>query len=314
MAPKAQNPCLKCDLNVAKNAKAVRCMFCKLFIHIDCAGITEDMYKFMSDQSAVIGVMHYTCKACVSGTSVLFQEVNQIKQDLKRVEEKTDTNTEDITDIRGEVRDIKSNVNPKKISKDTSTEVLKELDDREMKSRNVVIFNFPEPDISITEGEERKNSDLVELDSLFTVMKNNLTVEECVKFTRRLGVKQDEKARPFLIGFNTLDNFNDLFSSVRNLKDSTFSRVSITPDLTKAQRESDAAVLKEVEELNKNEEDSLNWVWKAVGQQGKKRARRQKKYEKEQSSKGTKRKIAEVAKSTTQAERDKETVSPPRKH
>ena len=319
MPGKVPFPCLKCDLNVAKNSKALKCMFCKLFIHIDCAGISEEWYKMMSDQSAVIGLCNYTCKACVSGTSVLFQEVNQIKQDLKRVEGNVTTNTDDIVEIKNTVADIKSNVNPDKISKDASTDVLRELDDREMKSKNVVIFNFPEPDNNIIDGDERKNCDLRKLDKLFSVMKNKLTVEDCVKFTRRLGAKDNDKPRPFLIGFNTENNFNAVFSSVRNLKNSTFSKVSISPDLTKSQRESDAAVVKEVVELNENlsEEDSLNWVWKAVGQQGKKRPRKTKIYncnEVQPNAKGTKRKIGEVTKNTTQTELDPETTSPLRKH
>ena len=45
---KAKFPCLRCKKNVAKNSKSVRCASCQLWVHIECEGISNELYNFLA--------------------------------------------------------------------------------------------------------------------------------------------------------------------------------------------------------------------------------------------------------------------------
>ena len=81
---------------------------------------------------------------------------------------------------------------------------------------------------------------------------NSAEVKENIKFSKRLGPKKDDGARPLLVGFKNARD-RDLVMDAALKQDSL--HVSFTSDLTKMQREENERLRSEVQQLN-NEKPS----------------------------------------------------------
>ena len=61
--PKPKYPCGKCNLNIAKNMRALRCHSCNYKTHIRCDGITASQYIKISKSNQEKNEP-YLCKLC----------------------------------------------------------------------------------------------------------------------------------------------------------------------------------------------------------------------------------------------------------
>ena len=104
--------------------------------------------------------------------------------------------------------------------------IVEEINERECRKKNLIIFNFPET--SAFDHKAETNT--------FT----NFCKSVKVKITKlvRLGKKLDDKIRPLLIGLDSEDNKRTIFTNSSCLKSiEEFSDVYISPDLTRIERE-----------------------------------------------------------------------------
>ena len=154
--------------------------------------------------------------------------------------------------------------------------VLQELDDREGRRDNIVIYRLKEPSSDISTGQERKKFDTKTLLDVFKTIDVDINEEHDIKFITRTGeVKDDihERPRPLLIGLKDNNKKQIILNSARKLANSKYKHISIVPDLTKKQRENDNKLRKEAEDKNNelDEDEALNYEWKVIGIRGQRR-------------------------------------------
>lgn len=111
------------------------------------------------------------------------------------------------------------------------------------------------------------------LAELFDVAKVKVNMDRDIKYVRRLGESRTNNTRPLLVGFYDSNLQQSILRNARNLANTNFSEVSLCPDLTKRQRQEDTEVRKLCDQKNEARTgEDLNFLWKAVGPKGQKRA------------------------------------------
>ena len=152
-------------------------------------------------------------------------------------------------------------------------EILEEINDRETRKSEVIIFNVPEPSSCATAEETKFDHDRRIVREIFKEL--GLDDSTCVpKYLRRIGhqPKQEDKEsnpRPLIVSFYTQYEKELVISKTKLLKDSKlFSSLVIHANLTLKQREQgkrERELVKQRNEtklsLKKNEE----WVWISLG-------------------------------------------------
>jgi len=117
---------------------------------------------------------------------------------------------------------------------DSLCSIAEELQERERKKNNLIIFNLPEAtEGSINDRIEADNKKLTEMRGLMDLEKRPT---EPIKLVR-LG-RTSNKPRPLVVSFSSSDigvKYN-MLGNAKNLRNSIYSKVSIRPDLTKMQQ------------------------------------------------------------------------------
>ena len=194
----------------------------------------------------------------------LEKEVKDVKTDVETLNEKHDSTGQEVADLRNELKEVKKSV--EKASASDQGDVLSEMKDREARKLNVIINGLKES--TATEKTQVQEEENVLLNGLFGNMQMNVaTTTENIKFKTRLGAKQPNKQRPFLVKFRDQRTRDDVLRNARRI---TTSGIRIKPDLTKLQREEDEKFKKKVDEDNNDEpsDESGDFRWKVVGPPG----------------------------------------------
>ena len=275
MAP-VTYPCLKCEKQVAKNAKAVKCSLCSLYIHISCTSeITDDVYNFMKTQEN--SGFKWFCHACRNVSAKFSSDMAVLNARIDKVQDEVKTNTTNISENKTSIENLNAEVNKckadiKNNNDDCKNEIFVELQERERRKNNIIIHNLPEPAPEIRDGNERKEADKENVILLLSTLDENFDYENDVKYMFRIGEKSD-RDRPVTISFKKNDRKDDFISKSHKLADSNYSQISISTDLTKRQRKEQKDL--ETEAAKKNEslsrEDFLKFEWIVVGPRGNKR-------------------------------------------
>ena len=271
-------PCIKCDKNIVKNSKAVRCLFCELWIHQTCAGISDENYAFLEDQKAENGGHVWCCKSCKAGSYLFKKKLSELENKISDVKKSTESNAKSISEQGKAIGELQEDLNsmPLKITEDTSSTVFAEIQERESRRQNLIIHNLPEPATSITIGKERRDIDLQEVTKVLDRIKGP-TAEE-IKFCRRLGDTRKEDSssteisgpRPMLIGLRSQSARDWILNHTKDLINTEYNKLSICADLTARQRREEQDLKKEATRRNEAmpAEESLNWEWKLLGIRG----------------------------------------------
>ena len=275
MAPAAY-PCLKCEKQVAKNAKAVKCSLCSLYIHISCTSeISDEVYNFMKTQES--SGFKWFCQACRNVSAKFSSDMAVLNARIDKVQDEVTTNKNNICENKNNIENLNADINKCKEelqnnSNDCKNEIFVELQERERRKNNIIIHNLPEPNAEIKDGKERKEVDKEKVTMLLSTLEESFDFESDVKYMFRIGEKSD-KDRPVTISFKKNERKDDFVSKSHKLADSNYQQVSISTDLTKRQRKEQKDL--ETEAAQKNEslsrEDFLKFEWIVVGPRGNKR-------------------------------------------
>ena len=102
------------------------------------------------------------------------------------------------------------------------------------------------------------------LDNILGSISITFKSKDTVKFCRRVGEVSETRLRPLVVGFRREVFREEILEKARLLKDTDFSEIGITPDLTHEQRAEDDEMAKEAEKRNlerKEDERSKNVEW-----------------------------------------------------
>jgi hypothetical protein len=130
---------------------------------------------------------------------------------------------------------------------------MKEQDERESKTKNILLFNIPESknkDSKIRiDDEKKKVHDLSDILQINPVIKNLI----------RLGKFDENKTRPLLLNLENEVHKKEFLSHAKNLgslnADDPMKKIVIKKDLTKLEREDEKALVIQLKERRKHGED-----------------------------------------------------------
>ena len=241
--------CGQCKKLVNDSSPSMQCEACYVWFHLaPCCNIDIAKYNAL-ENGGLLKVVRWFCASCDKSIIKLACELTEIKERLKRLEEKTEIKT---------------------MVEATVREHLNEKEEIEKRKNSLIIHGIPEPatDTEDEDGEirnctaqEKKDADIVKLQSL-TEASADLRIEDgsMVSLHRLGAVRDDGNPRPLCIKFRDLETRRRLLSNARVLNKSKVpwhKKVYVNPDLTKAQREKDRAARSELKRRRDNGETNL---------------------------------------------------------
>jgi hypothetical protein len=272
---KQKDTCLACNKAFTKSDASIQCVICALWIHHKpCSSISDDGFKFLSEQLQATGSAYWACRSCIAYSQGITQRVRDVEKKLEIVQKELSDNTKVIEKVDKSVDELKKELDKvKQTRNDDKKEFItaEEYREREARRYNIIMHRVPEP--VGNNGEERKLADLATCGLIFTAI--GLGEWTCdIKMCRRLGERGDNP-RPLIIYLKNETTRTALLESAKHLRSTNYQEVSIVPDLTPAQRQEEIALSAEMERRNKDDlsEDDIqkNLVWRVVGPRGAKR-------------------------------------------
>ena len=275
---KAKFPCLRCRKNVAKNSKSVRCRTCHLWVHVDCEpGISTELYNILAHPERFGGQVSWTCDSCVASNAKIEQVVKAYTDRINEVEKRMACNENSVKELDRRVEKLDEKVknrdeNIEKRVQQSELNLLEEINEREYKRNNVIMYKVKELEDDRASGRDRQDWDMNAV--LDIVNSIGMRIErQDVKFLRRLG-EAGRDPRPLCIGFHTEGDKNWLLRRGRELEKTRYKDVNVCPDLTRKQRQAEQELKKEAERRNEalsDDDISKNLKWAVVGAKGQKR-------------------------------------------
>ena len=142
-----------------------------------------------------------------------------------------------------------------------------EEQDTERRKRNIIIYRVPEK--KSDNVTERKLSDSVYVKDLLDCVFNMKVEDQDLEKMYRLGRWSEDKARPLLVAFKTVELKESIMANLRNLKHTVdkFKGVSISHDLHPKEREENKVMIEEAkrEHTTSSTEQVENYRFLVVG-------------------------------------------------
>ncbi len=162
-------------------------------MHKTCSGISDDEYKFVTEQLQLTGVGYWACRACASYAVNMNRRLKQIEDKLEQCTKTVDTNTEKIKEVEKKVEGLSSELKKEgektvKLVKQGERSVYEEMHERETRRLNVVFFGIAELNKREATGKDKMAWDRKSCCNIFEALHLDMG-EEAVKFCRRVGEK-----------------------------------------------------------------------------------------------------------------------------
>jgi hypothetical protein len=266
---------LACGKGFTKTDGSIQCAICALWIHHKpCSTISDDGFKFLSEQVQATGSAYWACRSCMAYSRAITQKVREVEKKLEEVQKEVKENAKEIDRVDKRVDKIENDLDKvKEANKNEAGNYITAAEYREREARrlNVVFHRVDESDART--GDDRKAADLSSCNNIFnTIGLGDWTVD--IKACRRIGERGDEP-RPLLVILRSETTRTALLEAARHLRNTPYAEVSIVPDLTPAQRQEEAELNREMERKNREEltddDRQKNLKWHVVGPRGARR-------------------------------------------
>jgi hypothetical protein len=271
----AKYPCIRCKKNVGRNS--VRCKTCQLWIHVECGGISKEVFSILANPTKYRGIC-WNCDSCQASAVRLEVRMNALEGRFAEVENRVVRNEGIVQEATKRVENVETRQARLEQVMEQEREKMRkeraeEMREREIRRRNVVMHRVGEAGEEVRTAEERREWDLKSCDNIFRVLNLDMSSKDSVKFCRRVGEKGNGP-RPLVVGLKREWQREDLLESAKDLRNTQFSDVVIIPDLTQEQRKEEAEMNEEVERRNRElsqEDRTKNLAWMVVGARGERR-------------------------------------------
>ena len=193
-----------------RNTDCVACDICRKLVHTGCSGLAAIEIECVRSNSRKI---HYFCDNCDVVTTI-----NKLKTELDSLK----TQLEEVKNNQGKVplpdKDILS-----------TEEVINEVEERNRRSYNLILFNLPESEenTQIKRDEDDMSRVKKTIFSNGNENENNIKIMSC----GRLGMFRNDKIRPMRISFATPQHAYEVLRTY-NRKNQLY----LNKDLTKRQQ------------------------------------------------------------------------------
>ena len=162
-------------------------------------------------------------------------------------------------------------LSPGTLVKKTVRTVAAEVQDRETRSRNIILYNMKETGAKV--HEEARKEDRA---SVMSLLVDTLGVDlgrTAVRDIRRLGKDMKEgRDRPLLITLDSGSTKDAVTKNLYKLKNSIYNHISCRNDLTVLEREAERKLVEEARALEENDK-SGNFLYRVWGPHGNRQIR-----------------------------------------
>lgn len=216
--------------------KLIKCCICKNLFKHTCAGITLNEVKIISSKAS----LSYTCVNCTT----IGQDIN----DLKAV----------IAELKNEVAELKSqNSVPSEnnISNSVFNEIVHEVIERQKRIKNIIIYGIKEN--TSNDQNVRLNCDTTNVKNVLNFMSEDTNALDIKPIRLGKYLPNMGKPRPIKVVFKDEQIVHNIINKSRQLKNSEFSYVSISPDRTPKQIEYYKTLKNELNERKAKGENNL---------------------------------------------------------
>jgi len=188
--------CLGCGQKFKQKDTSIQCTICGLWAHKTCSGVTNELFKCLSDQFKATGRAYWACRSCCAYAEGMTHRLRQLEEKTAEATRMGEENAKEIRSLREEV-----NTRDKQLERrieNGEDSIFEEMNKRDRRKKNVVLYGVQES--ARGDGRQRMEDDKTELNEIFTVMDVNLAAKDDVEFCRRVGAKGDTP-RPLICGF-----------------------------------------------------------------------------------------------------------------
>ena len=224
--------CVGCKKKFTKSDYCVICGMCNYWYHKSCAGMSDEIYKCVEAFCKENTTTFWNCMPCSTYAKGITARMRELEGRLEAVEKHQEEQDGEIQEINRKMGQTNKEFKKleKKIEESKSgDDVLQELRERKIRRLNVVFYGIGEPEDNAS-FDERKSWDRQSCQNIFHALKLKLKATS-LKFLRRIGERSD-KPRPLLVGMASQEDKEILLDSARYLKETQFTRVGISADLT----------------------------------------------------------------------------------
>ena len=172
-APKPKHPCLRCRGAVTKEHKSVQCQTCQFWVHTECQGISDEVFRILADPDSFGGVC-WNCDSCLASSARLERTVVALETRVKAAEtvstqaineiKRVDS---DIALLRKEMEEVKNKVKDTTELRMEEYVTKEELREREARKTNIIMHRVAEPSEEYRTMEERRRVDTEECRKIF---------------------------------------------------------------------------------------------------------------------------------------------------
>ncbi len=248
-----------------------------LWIHKTCSAISDEFFKHLEEQVKNTGMAYWACRPCQSYAQGITKKMRGVEKKVDEVVANVEEVQKDLTVVKSGLEKISEKVKKVEEATTTVTEnsnkvVFQELREREARRNNLVLHGVQECDQAAATGKDRQAWDFDKCCAICQELGLSFD-RDTFKFCRRVGVAV-EGPRALIVGFYTEMEKSMLLRKAKNLSETSFSEVTVAPDLTKQQRKEERELWEELDTRNSGrteEQVQKNLEWAVVGSRGERR-------------------------------------------
>lgn len=231
--------CVKCEVQ-APDLDRICCDQCSKCFHSICAGLSRQEALCVRAKDRKISFYCDKCKSLINSITnlniivgELRDQIDKLNKDFGDLKIKYEAQ-KTVGDNDAEKTQTASDIN-------NITQLMEEVNEREIRSKNVLIFNLPES--SKPTKDERREDDALRSSNIITTCSNvNLNILQ----VHRLGRYNASIKRPIKI---ILESRADVIKILQNKSKINIGNVKIGPDQTKMQQNHFKDLVKQINEL-----------------------------------------------------------------
>lgn len=267
-----RSECGECKNVVGRNDKAIQCELCELWFHCRCENIAEDSYKLLSQDK-----IHFYCGRCDKAAGKILKTVfgiqarqtkmegdlNKVKGEMEEISKRPYVVQEQLVEVvqrfENKMEDVRKEFfkESQDVEKDKPEVQNLQTEWAELKSGMTNQLNTTVKEMKVEVEEsleiERRKMNLIihglrdvdveaDIEEVTKLFEDGLKMDfsRHVDKLMRIGRVNELKTRPLKIILKGLNSRKEILARTKNLKDDEkYSKVFITPDLTRKQQERD---------------------------------------------------------------------------
>jgi hypothetical protein len=138
----AKYPCIRCKKNVGRNS--VQCKTCQLWIHVECGGISKEVFNILANPAKYGLGISWNCDSCQASAARLEDRMNALEGRFVEVESRVIRSECVVQEAKQRVENVESRQTKLEQAMEQERERMRreqaeEMRERETRRRNVVM-------------------------------------------------------------------------------------------------------------------------------------------------------------------------------